>query len=109
MAIVGVAVVIYLSYLFSRYISIGAAKFNAAKYMNIVDRLAVGQDRMLLIIELGEKYYLTSVTSQNIQILKELDKEELKEIKPVKNTLNQDGNFKSTFQSLLASKNREKI
>ncbi len=100
---------IYLSYLFSKYISLGASKFNATKYMNIVDRLAVGQDRMILILELGEKYYLTSVTSQNIQILKELDKEELIERKSERITLMQDGNFKSTFQSLIASKKREKI
>lgn len=107
LAIIGVAIVIYLSYLFSKFISVGASKINAAKYMNVVDRLAVGQDRLLMILEIGEKYYLTSVTTQNIQILKELEKDELIEKNIEKTNFMQDGAFKKTFQGILASKKKD--
>ena len=70
LAVVGV---LYLSYIFSKNLSARAAKINGAEYLKVVDRLPVGQDRFILIIELQGKYILVSVTAQNITVLKELD------------------------------------
>lgn len=75
--------------------------------MNVVDRIAIGQDRLIIILEIGDKYYLTSVTGQSIQILKELEKSDLIENRKEKKKMVQSNNFKATFQTLLASKKKE--
>ena len=89
-ALAAVGVVLYLSYLFSRYLAIGAAKVNESKYIKIIDRIVLGQDRIILIAEIGGKYYLIGSSAQSIQILTELDEKSIEEI-------------------LLLDKNREKV
>lgn len=68
-----VALVLYLSFLFSKYLSKKSMQINGANYMRVIDRMAVGQDRSILIVEIQQKYYLVSNTAQNITILKELE------------------------------------
>ncbi|MBP1925739.1 flagellar biogenesis protein FliO [Sedimentibacter acidaminivorans] len=46
--------------------------------MNIVDRIVLGQNKYLAIIEISNKYYLISITDNNINIIKDLDEFELK-------------------------------
>ena len=72
-AFIAVGVILYLSYLFSRYLAVGAAKINKSKYIKIIDRVVLGQDRLLLIAKIGEKHYLIGSASQSIHILTELD------------------------------------
>lgn len=80
LALIAVGVVLYLSYLFSRYLAIGAAKVNKSKYIKIIDRIVLGQDRMIMIALIGEKYYLIGSSAQSIQILTELDEKAMTEI-----------------------------
>lgn len=105
LALVAVVVVIYLSYLFSKYVAVGAAKINAAKYMKVIDRIALGQDKLIVILQIGEQYFMTSVTSQSVQILKELTSEDLVDLRP-----NQVGglqeSFKHTLQNYLSKKDK---
>jgi len=46
--------------------------------MNIVDRMMLGQNKYIAIAEISNKYYLLSITEQNISIIKELEDFELK-------------------------------
>jgi len=80
LALIAVGVILYLSYLFSRYLAIGAAKVNKSKYIKIIDRIVLGQDRMIMIALIGEKYYLIGSSAQSIQILTELDEKAMTEI-----------------------------
>ena len=73
LTLAGIVLVLYLSHVFSKYVSSRTVRMNGAKYMDIVDRMAVGQDRFLLIVKIQEKYYLVGTTGQSIQLLKELD------------------------------------
>lgn len=82
LALLAVVAVIYLSYIFSKYMAIGGSRMSGAKYMRIVDRMMLGQDKMIAIVQIGTSYYLAGVTSQNVQILKELEGEELIEMEP---------------------------
>lgn len=79
-AIAAVGVILYLSYLFSRYLAVGAAKINKSKYIKIVDRVVLGQDRMILIAMIGEKYYLIGSSAQSIHILTELDGKDINDV-----------------------------
>jgi len=101
-ALVAVAAVLYLSYLFSRYLAVGAAKVNRSRYVKIIDRVVLGQDRMMLIVLIGEKYYLMGSTSQSIQILAELDSEDIAAAPPEK--FGDGGDFKSTLKGMLSRK-----
>lgn len=44
-----------------------------SKYMNVVDRLMLGQNNFITIVEIYNKYYLIGITEKDISILKELD------------------------------------
>ena len=101
-AIVAVGAVLYLSYLFSRYLAVGAAKINRSKYVKIIDRVVLGQDRMMLIVLIGEKYYLMGSTSQSIQILAVLDSSDIAETPSEKLAANPD--FKSALMGILTKK-----
>ena len=103
LALVAVAAVLYLSYLFSRYLAVGAAKVNKSKYVKIVDRVVLGQDRMMLITMIGEKYYLIGSTAQSIQILTELDSEEMTAMQHSE-IVTGNAVFKNTLKGLLLKK-----
>ncbi|MGP1570044.1 MAG: flagellar biosynthetic protein FliO [Eubacteriales bacterium] len=99
-ALIAVFAVIYLSYVFSKYLAVGATKMSGARYMRIVDRLMLGQDKMVAIVQIGTTYYVAGVTSQNIELLKELEGEDLIEMSPT-----QDGTkspFSGSFQTALS-------
>ncbi|MEL7623580.1 MAG: flagellar biosynthetic protein FliO [Clostridiales bacterium] len=51
------------------YMGMGAA----AKEMTVIDKLALGHDRFLLIVRISEKTLLLGVTPQHIETLAELD------------------------------------
>lgn len=44
-----------------------------SKYMNVVDRLMLGQNNFITIVEINDKYYLVGISEKDISILKELD------------------------------------
>lgn len=44
-----------------------------SRYMNIVDKIMLGQNKYLAIAEICNKYYLISITDSNINIIKELE------------------------------------
>lgn len=65
--------ILLLAYACSRYLGKTWQHNSAARYMEVIDQLAVGQDRLLLIVKIKEKVYLMSSSSQGVSILAELD------------------------------------
>jgi len=102
-ALVAVGAVLYLSYLFSRYLAVGAAKINKSKYVKIIDRVVLGQDRLMLITMIGGKYYLIGSTSQSIQILAELDENEIVDIQNSEKAAG-EGSFTNVLRGMLTKK-----
>lgn len=99
LALIAVFAVIYLSYVFSRYLAVNAGKMSGAQYMRIIDRLMLGQDKMVVIVQIGTTYYIAGVTPQSIQILKELEGEDLIEMS------NKEGNqmaFSGNLQAAIS-------
>ncbi|MFV0517502.1 MAG: flagellar biosynthetic protein FliO [Aminipila sp.] len=109
LALLAVAAVIYLSYAFSKYIAMGASKLSGARYMRVVDRMMLGQDKMMMIVQIGDSYYLTGVTSQNVQIIKELSGEELIEMEAATPNMGfqQAATFKNALQKYINKKDKE--
>lgn len=109
LALLAMAAVIYLSYIFSKYVAAGAGRMNGAKYMRIVDRMVLGQDKMMMIVQIGDGYYLTGVTAQNVQLIKELSGEDLIELEAVTPSMpmQQVTSFKSALQKHMTKDKRQ--
>lgn len=109
LALLAVVAVIYGSFIFSKYIAVGASKMSGARYMRVVDRMMLGQDKMMVIVQIGDTYYLAGVTSQNVQIIKELEGEDLIEMEPAAQNLSlqQVASFKSMLNRHVSKKDKE--
>ena len=79
---VAVAVIIYLSYLASKYIGMGMSLGSSSRYMRMIDQITLGQDRHVAIVQVGGKYLLIGVTSGQVNVLSELRDEELFPLEP---------------------------
>ena len=69
---VAVIVIIYLSYLASKYIGKGLGGRNSSRYMRLIDQITLGQDRHVAIMQVGGKYLLVGVTSGQISLISEV-------------------------------------
>lgn len=69
--------IIYLSYICSKYLGKGLAKTGSSQYMRLVDQMAVGQNRVLEIVQVGGRYLLLGVSQDKIETLAELSEEDL--------------------------------
>jgi flagellar biogenesis protein FliO len=74
----GIIFVLFLTYYGTRWISTKTSLSSRSRYMNIVDRIVIGQNKYLAIAEITKKYYLLSITEKDVNIIKELDDFQLK-------------------------------
>lgn len=73
LAIIGMALVLYLCYRFSKYLSSHYSKISSSANIKIVERAILAQDRGLAIAEVCSKYYLIGYSGNSVEILKELE------------------------------------
>lgn len=78
MSFIGIIVVLFITYYGTKWLSLKANNLNKSKYMNIVDKIMLGQNKCMAIVEITNRYYLMSITDNNISILKEIDHQDLK-------------------------------
>lgn len=76
------ALIIYLSYLFSKYVGKTMNKSSSSRYMRLIDQITIGQDRNIVIMQAGDKYLLVGITSGQINLLREMKEEELVLLSP---------------------------
>lgn len=98
-SLVAVAVVLYLCYLFSKFISKKVTHANDSTNIRIVERVALAQDKGLALAEICGKYYLIGFSNNDIKILQEMPEVDLKTEQPAIK-----GNFLDIFNHVL--KNR---
>ncbi len=92
-------IIIYLSYLCSKYIGKGANGNRRSRYMRVIDQIPVGQDRHLAVVQIGIKYFLVGIASGQVNVLSELQEEDLIQIAaPDKVFGGELGNFKDTLE-----------
>jgi len=84
-SLIAIVLVLYFCYIFSKFLT--KKVNNVSKYNNIriIERVALSQDKGLVIIELCSKYYLVGFSNNDVQILKELNEAELQFQKPAVN------------------------
>lgn len=88
-----------------------ASKYNISsnimknKYMNVMERLSLSKDNSLMVINIGDKYYLVSSCQGRVEILKELDTEEVEKYKVSKNfSMNVDKNSSFDIKTMFFKK-----
>lgn len=72
-ALIGIIFVLFLTYYLTKWFSVRTSNIFKSKYINIVDKIVLGQNKCLAIVEISGKYYLLSITDSSINIIKELE------------------------------------
>lgn len=72
-----VIVILYLTFVCTKYIGRGTRLRNVSHYMKITDQLVLGQDRSIAIVEIGSRLFLIGIAASQITILEELQKEDM--------------------------------
>lgn len=98
-ALLLVVLIIFLSYYATKYLAKGAAKISGASHMKVIDRIVLGQDRVLLIVQIGAAYYLIGSSDQSISLLKELNPDDLIFLQD--NETQELPSFKQSFRTVL--------
>ncbi|MDD4781783.1 MAG: flagellar biosynthetic protein FliO [Tissierellia bacterium] len=62
-----------MTYYCTKWLSTKTSIAMSSRYMNVVDKLMLGQNNFIAIVEICSKYYLISITDKGVNILKELE------------------------------------
>lgn len=73
LSLIGIILVLFLTYYSTKWLSTKTNLSMKSKYMNIIDKIMVGQNKFLAIAEIYHKYYLISIAENSINIIKELE------------------------------------
>lgn len=76
-SLLAIVLVLYLCYVFSKFIAKKVNNVSDSNNIKVLERVAIAQDKGLAIIEICGKYYLIGFANNNIEILKEVEKEDL--------------------------------
>lgn len=69
--------ILYLSYLFTKILGQRIGIKHGKKCMQMLDRLPIGQDKSVAVIQIGKRYYLIGIASAQITFLAELAEEDI--------------------------------
>lgn len=67
-----VVFVIFLAYLTSKWIAKRQNIFSSGSVIKVIERAALGKDAYLLVVRVGEKTYLVSLSNGGVELLSEL-------------------------------------
>lgn len=72
--------VIWAAYYTSKKIATSSTSFGNSKYMQVIDRMMFGKEVAVVIVKIGEKYFLVSQSSAGVELIREFTDEEFEEI-----------------------------
>lgn len=67
--------ILFFSWWATRKIAQGAQGSMQSKYMKLVDKIPLFQDKSIVLVQVGNEYYLLGVASDNINMLAKFDKD----------------------------------
>lgn len=92
--------ILYASYICSKKVAKISLRENQSKYMKLVDRIVVGQDKHVSIVSIGGRYFLIGTSANSITMLTELDQENLIESEIPETSFPGAESFKEIFKKL---------
>lgn len=92
--------ILYGSYFVSKKVAKVSLRENQSKYIRLVDRMMLGQDKFIAIILIGNRYFLIGTSGDEITLLGELEQEDLQKLETPDNPLAEALNFKEILKKL---------
>ncbi len=80
--LIAFAVIVAAAYYVSKYFGKYAVKSRENSNIRVVETSRVAPDRYLQIIEAGGRFFLIGISKNNLSLISELDKEQIKEFEP---------------------------
>lgn len=74
--LIGVTGIIVGAYFFTRWFAKKYSGVNCGKHIKIAERVPLGKDSSLVLVEISSKMYLLSVSPQKTEILVDFDKDD---------------------------------
>lgn len=100
LAILGLCFVLWLAYWTTRWIAARSSQFVQGKYMKMIDRIMVGNDKWISLVQVGDRVYIIGITGQRIEQIGEAD---ISQLVPLRDgeTGGRPGEFKTRLAALL--------
>lgn len=97
--LLGIALILYLAYISTKLLGKKFSfKNGSGRKIKILDSVSVGQGKMLIIVQAGEKTFLVGAASESINLISELDSSDFEEDE----TPPESGmDFKTAFKKVL--------
>ncbi|MCI7804919.1 MAG: flagellar biosynthetic protein FliO [Oscillospiraceae bacterium] len=97
--LLGIALILYLAYISTKLLGKKFSfKNGSGRKLKILDSVSVGQGKMLIIVQAGEKTFLVGAASESINLISELDSSDFEEDE----TPPESGmDFKTAFKKVL--------
>lgn len=83
--VMGFTVVLIAAYFFSKFIGFKMSHSNANKHIKVLDRVFLGNDKFICIIQIGIRFFVIGITNHHIELISELNEAELVPILDDKN------------------------
>ena len=99
--------VLYGSYWCSRKVSKLSFQGRQSGYMKVLDRLVLGQDGYVTIIQVGMRYFLVSTSKEKTTFLAELKEEDLEALPAPDRGMSPEFSFKEILKKAGRSKDTE--
>jgi flagellar protein FliO/FliZ len=90
------------AYLTTKFLSGKTKKMQKGRFISLTERLPLGKDKNIALIEVAGQNYLIGITNQSINILGQIDGENLKAVKEAK-SLNPRKGFVEQFRSFITN------
>lgn len=94
------SIIVYGVFWLTKRLARAVPGLSRSGYMEIVDRLALSQDKCLEIVKIGARFYVLSVEPSGIRLLKELESGQLE--KCVKNGTDEERPGQPSFYSVFS-------
>ena len=96
-----VGLILFFAWWCTKRLAMGTQGAMQSRYMKLLDRIPVSQDKSIILVQVGEKYYVLGVASSAINVLAELDKEEMIPFEPsAAESMIAGMNFKELLQKI---------
>ena len=88
LSFLGVGLVVVLAFYVTRFLSKRYMKVSGGRYMKVIDRIMLGQDKWAVLVEINGKVVMLGVTAQRVEHLYTLDSADLPKIEePVRTSV----------------------
>ena len=100
-----VIAVLFAAWWFTRKIAGGGRLGVQSRYMKVIDRIPVSQDKSIILVRVGDSIYMAGVASSGITLLATLREEDLETIAPQMDSPLGNVDFKELIQKIGGRKN----